>query len=453
MGKRGGMAFIPPFTRGTPPSCHPIAAGGARRGLRPGFTLAELMVSVAVLLVLMTMVAWIFSTATRASSVATASNELNAFARAAENQFGRDLDGLLKDSFIGIWYQLTEDPRYAGASPKRYLRTDRIVFFTAGDHSSIKQLRDQRSVRDWPSGQALIDPPGASGLLNPGPIRGSVAKVFLGHSYPTDQTDTANANTDPRTWVLARRSQVVTPDLDIVAVRHVLNSVDSVQADQMEFELRGPDTWERLWLSPTTADDPLADLFGTDGDHGLMTEKPEIYFDWLDFTGASTGIRYWGAMRRPVVNIKNNIGMHMLFLPGCAEFKVQRWIERDPLTGEALGPDSANGMPRWWPEDDRDGDGLANNGTSDFLANPMINTSGNTIGICEYFNAPLPAPPTPPVWLPGDGTPYYPLSGTRRWYYFTKDDIPKAIKVTIRLFDANKRIPDGQIFTMTFGLR
>ncbi|HQA44754.1 MAG TPA: prepilin-type N-terminal cleavage/methylation domain-containing protein, partial [Phycisphaerae bacterium] len=286
MGKRGGMAFIPPFTRGTPPSCHPIAAGGARRGLRPGFTLAELMVSVAVLLVLMTMVAWIFSTATRASSVATASNELNAFARAAENQFGRDLDGLLKDSFIGIWYQLTEDPRYAGASPKRYLRTDRIVFFTAGDHSSIKQLRDQRSVRDWPSGQALIDPPGASGLLNPGPIRGSVAKVFLGHSYPTDQTDTANANTDPRTWVLTRRSQVVTPDLDIVAVRHVLNSVDSVQADQMEFELRGPDTWERLWLSPTSGS-PLADLFGTDGNHGLMTEypNPETYFDWLDFTG------------------------------------------------------------------------------------------------------------------------------------------------------------------------
>jgi len=401
------------------------------------------MVSVAVLLVLMTMVAWIFSTATRASSVATASNELNAFARAAENQFGRDLDGLLKDSFIGIWYQLTEDPRYAGASPKRYLRTDRIVFFTAGDHSSIKQLRDQRSVRDWPSGQALIDPPGASGLLNPGPIRGSVAKVFLGHSYPTDQ-DTANANTDPRTWVLTRRSQVVTPDLDIVAVRHVLNSVDSVQADQMEFELRGPDTWERLWLSPTSGS-PLADLFGTDGNHGLMTEDPGAYFDWLDFTGASTGIRYWGAMRRPVVNIKNNIGMHMLFLPGCAEFKVQRWIERWPTNGAALGPNSRYGMPRWWPEEDPDGNGIPHEtDSSDF---PFVSSlSSNTVNIREYFNGPFP---------PGGDPPRYPSDPTTGapWLYFSADDVPRAIKITIRLFDQNQRIADGQVFTMTFGLR
>ena len=445
MGKRGGMAFIPPFTRGTPPSCHPIAAGGARRGLRPGFTLAELMVSVAVLLVLMTMVAWIFSTATRASSVATASNELNAFARAAENQFGRDFDGLLKDSFIGIWYQLTEDPRYAGASPKRYLRTDRIVFFTAGDHSSIKQLRDQRSVRDWPSGQALIDPPGASGLLNPGPIRGSVAKVFLGHSYATDPTNAATANPDPRTWVLARRSQVVAPDLDIVAVRHVLNSVDSVQADQMEFELRGPDTWERLWLSPTSGS-PLADLFGTDGNHGLMTEDPGAYFDWLDFTGASTGIRYWGAMRRPVVNIKDNIGMHMLFLPGCAEFKVQRWIERWPDSGAALGPNSRDGMPRWWPEEDPDGNGIPHEaGSCDFEAFRYVLT-GNTINIREYFNGPFP---------PGGDPPRYPSDPTTGapWLYFSADDVPRAIKITIRLFDQNLRIADGQVFTMTFGLR
>jgi len=406
------------------------------------------MVSVAVLLVLMTMVAWIFSTATRASSVATASNELNAFARAAENQFGRDLDGLLKDSFIGIWYQLTEDPRYAGASPKRYLRTDRIVFFTAGDHSSIKQLRDQRSVRDWPSGQALIDPPGASGLLNPGPIRGSVAKVFLGHSYPTDQTDTANANTDPRTWVLTRRSQVVTPDLDIAPVRHVLNSVDSVQADQMEFELRGPDTWERLWLSPTSGS-PLADLFGTDGNHGLMTENPNpgtYFFDWLDFTGASTGIRYWGAMRRPVVNIKDNIGMHMLFLPGCAEFKVQRWIERWPTNGAALGPNSRYGMPRWWPEEDPDGNGIPHEtDSSDF---PFVSSlSSNTVNIREYFNGPQPASSGLGV------TPRYPPGASQPWLYFSADDVPRAIKITIRLFDQNQRIADGQVFTMTFGLR
>lgn len=381
--------------------------------IRPAFTLAELMVSVAVLLVLMAMVGWIFSTATRSSGIATASNELNNAARAAETQFGRDFGGLIKNSFIGIWYQLSEDPRYAGQTPKRYLRTDRIVFFTAGDHSSIRQLMGPGDPKTW-SAELLTPPTNPTDLTLYRPIRGSVARVFLGHSLASDAGG-PTPETDPTKWILTRRSRVLAPELNVPAV--TMNAADAIAADQYEFERITLDEW-RFAL--------IGDYFG------------------------ANGVDNW--MRRPMVNTADGTGAHMLFIPGCAEFKVQRWIERDPLTGEALGPDSANGMPRWWPEDDRDGDGLANNGTSDFfLANPMINTSGNTIGICEYFNAPLPQPPTPPVWLPGDGTPFY-LSGTRRWYCFTKDDIPKAIKVTIRLFDANKRIPDGQIFTMTFGI-
>ncbi len=39
-----------------------------------------------------------------------------------------------------------------------------------------------------------------------------------------------------------------------------------------------------------------------------------------------------------------------------------------------------------------------------------------------------------------------------RWLRYSDQDLPKAIKVTVRLFDVNKRIADGQVITMTFGL-
>ena len=121
--------------------------GGRRHAqatVRRAFTLAELMVAVAVLLVLMTMVGWIFATATHATSVATASNELMGSARAIQAQIDRDFQGLLKDRFIGIWYQLSPDPTDptwdGGSTPTKWLRTDRIVFSTAGDQSTIQQM-------------------------------------------------------------------------------------------------------------------------------------------------------------------------------------------------------------------------------------------------------------------------------------------------------------------------
>jgi len=103
-------------------------------------------------------------------------------------------------------------------------------------------------------------------------------------------------------------------------------------------------------------------------------------------------------------------------------------------------------MPRWWPEEDPDGNGIPHEtDSSDF---PFVSSlSSNTINIREYFNGPQPASSGL-----GVNPPRYPTTGAP-WLYFSADDVPRAIKITIRLFDQNLRIADGQVFTMTFGLR
>jgi hypothetical protein len=40
------------------------------------------------------------------------------------------------------------------------------------------------------------------------------------------------------------------------------------------------------------------------------------------------------------------------------------------------------------------------------------------------------------------------MGGAPFWLYY--EDVPKAIKVTVRLFDKNERIEGGQEFTMVF---
>lgn len=390
---------------------------------RRGFTLMELMVSISVLLLLLTMVAWIFRTATHASGIATASNEQMGTLRTAEQQLGVDFEGLLRDSYFAMWYQLTQVPDPANPTQSKWVRTDRMVFFTAGDHSSIIQLVDQSDLLG--SGTVEVVPPDPwdkNQEQNYQPIRSSIARVFLGHAI-----DASTTGSDNRIWTLGRRLRVLVPQLA---------GVRAGDTDDFEYDVLSLDEWNRL-LRGQDSPNPnaaLAAVFGNNGNGGWMSETVDV-----------------GFMRRPNIKPKqlsaaNTEGRHMLFLPGCGEFKIQRWIEYWPADGKALGPNSPYGMPRWWPEDDIDGNGIPNEanttaaGTApdkcDFV-DPTTGTDG--LNIREYFNG-------PPAAVG------YPTTSNYPWYSHSAGEAPKAIKITIRLYDPNGRIPDGQVFTMTFTL-
>ncbi|MEP0841760.1 MAG: type II secretion system protein [Phycisphaerae bacterium] len=409
------------------------------RLLRPAFTLMELMVSVGVMLILMAMVAWIFRTATRASGAATGLNEIHGTLRTAQQTLESDFGGLLSDHFLAVWYQLTPVTDPVDPTRTRWVRADRMAFFTVGDHSSVRQLVDNGLV----SGTVSVVPPDR--LLESKrdfyqPLRSSIARVFLGHHgdpLRSSPLPTGNLNQ----WILARRARL----LDPVLAAALPSTYDPMSNDVYEYDRYGLAEWEGQLTG-----NKAVNVFGNNGNGGWLGESP-------------ADPRMW--MRRPIVDprlpdpdpanpSRPSNGMHMMFLPGCGEFKIQRWIERWPGDGTPLGPYSPHGMPRWWPEEDLDGDGNPQEaGLCDFLDYPgagQLQSAPLTLDIREYFNGPL----APPSTTGGVSTPYYPGGpAAGKWFAFSRNDVPKAIKITLRLYDQNARVPDGQVFTMTYTLR
>ncbi|GMU23008.1 MAG: hypothetical protein AMXMBFR13_30920 [Phycisphaerae bacterium] len=373
------------------------------------------MVSIGVLLLLMTMVGWIFATATRSSGVATANNEMMHLYRTAERQLRRDFEGLLDDAFIGTWYQLTAVPDPANPTTTKLVRTDRIVFFSAGDHKSVQNLYDPQTNRVV----AANDP-----AAIPMPVSAPVARISYGHYLAADPAASPR-EPDSTRWILTRRAKLIGPDLVFSGdpqVPPAAKPANTIGYDLAEFETETNSMGYPLtihdWRDPAQFTE--TSFFGAGG---LMREIG--YSSWI---------------RRPEVYPAQpdplKSGMHMFFLPGCAEFKVQRWLARDPLTNRMLDA----GKARWWPEEDRDGDGKA------LIVSPVPNPSTDfgAADLREYFNYPWPPGPWLPNQVPNYGD----------WYYRGgRDEVPRAIKITIRLYDPNRRIADGQVFTMVFPIR
>jgi hypothetical protein len=153
----------------------------------------------------------------------------------------------------------------------------------------------------------------------------------------------------------------------------------------------------------------------------------------------------WGMVDRWFA--RPSIDRRTYFIPDCAEFKLQRWIERDPLNRMPLA------VPRWYPEEDLDGDGVPNSprgpGASDFIAGAFL-PNGNEFNRMEYCNGanPMKAANVANIITPPANLGYVGAAGP--WIYCEPRDVPKAIKVTVRLFDEHERIEGGQEFTMVF---
>jgi prepilin-type N-terminal cleavage/methylation domain-containing protein len=432
---------------------------------RRGFTLAELMVSVGVLLVLLMMVSMIFSTATQASSKATANNEICARLRTLERQLRNDFNGLQKDAFIGIWYQLTPYPDPDDPTTNEWVRTDRLVFFTAGDHSTINQVWDPATNSFNASGNQAM------------PISSNMARVFYG--YTADSVDPTSTRGKEAKRLLARRVKLQTADFAPGTMadnppNQFDNGTGSVDDDRdssngfwdanddlydnWEYEYKSIEDWQNTTFYP------VEEYFNDAG-----TPNPPAYFEFGMMTEGSDVS--WIA--RPVINPAEQKGMHMYFLDGCAEFKVQRWIEHHPFTGFKLPqsiPDlSAYNHPMnpgklivgWWPQEDRNTNSLPNediidSGFSLLVDNPFAtHVSGEPWDICEYFYAPSPAGAVDgnAFQIAGENSTWRYSSTTNPNHWLFYDDAPKAIKITVRLFDPMKRMEKGQTYTMVFRLR
>lgn len=420
------------------PKTSPSGRAVRSRRFAPGFTLVELMVSVGILLIMLTMVGTIFSMASKASGQATAHNEIMGNFRALKSQLESDLRGLHKDSIVAFWHQITPITDPATGETKN-VRTDRMVFFAMGDFQTIEQLWDYRQHR--PADLAANQTDGVR------TIRASAARIFYGQELNSyNQSPASNV-------ILARRSKLLVPVVDQLAEgRDMPPGFDSASDyDAFEYESMSLAGWH--YFRGDNPDQRYHNFQKEFLNHGgFLDDSDKEYTTWN---------------RRPLISNDpqspdGRVGLHMQLVRGCVEFKVQVWREYDRCVNQdlthrqkcdgwqPLPMDSAEGhIPGsgrrneagWWPEDDVDGDGISLVSTetaqSDFASWQNPANGPRSSSIKAYYNGVQPAsPPLPPAW---DGLP--PVA------------FPRAIKVTVRLVDGNLRIKDGEVFTMVFPLR
>ncbi|MHC4445028.1 MAG: hypothetical protein ACYTA5_20715 [Planctomycetota bacterium] len=400
------------------------------------------MVSISVLLLLLAMVGAIFSMATKASSRANANNEIMGNLRALERQITQDLEGLQKESFMGIWYQLSDMDPGTGSGEVDLVRTDCIVFYTAGDHATIQLLIDDE------------------------PVKSSVARIYYGHGY--DETYSISEKEQNRT--LSRRAKLLAAN-DPTLPKPPPDSEPPSDYDNGAGGGKSDDGLDTSTDGRWDGDDDIYDdweyeLSTLDDWHNYINFPIEAFFEnKFSNEGMMTINSRVSWISRPIINPADNVGLHMYFIPGCAEFKIQRWIEYHPFTGQMLE------VPRWYPEEDRDGDGELNedDSDSDFIAHNTLKTDNefsNTPfiqddeNIKEYFNGPQPLQAIPKCGIIDDDDPnVFSESHTRfyngddgSWLSYGQTQVPKAIKVTVQLVDQHNRLEQRPPFTLVFSL-
>ncbi|MHC4088519.1 MAG: PilW family protein [Planctomycetota bacterium] len=364
------------------------------------FTLIELVVSIAILVMVISFAGVIFKVSIKAHRTATANTEIMQKLRALTDQLNNDFKDVRKDAPLMIWFfQDATDP------DQRY---DQIMSFADGDFQST-QLYDY-SVSPSP----VV--PAPTGV----PIRGNVARIYYGQAkvyapmpasfiYPWFQQ-----GRDSRNRVLSRR-------------RHILTS-DS-----------------RLALWP----DPI-DVAGTfDTQFGISNYMKNDFFehDSLSLAQWKTvdRIAYDGPILngcfdlRTIFDTRDPNTFQRLMCKGVSSFSIQ-WAYWDPVYAKF----------HWFPSSDPDGDGdpadshfqlmLMNN----YPVPPPAPAYAGFNAFGTFFNI-----PTGQInyWGPISEMIYAYDSINAVNKTFAVDFFPKALKFTFTLHESKDIIKGGRTFT------
>jgi prepilin-type N-terminal cleavage/methylation domain-containing protein len=416
--------------------------------VRRGFTLAELLVSIVVLVLILTMVSLIFSMSTEAAGKSKATITVLNNLRAFEQQIRDDLARLDDRKFVGLCYNILArrpvdrdrpvDPvTLDGAA---VTRADWLVFFARGDFETI--------------GDAGVNF-GDSVFSKTARIQYGILGTYLAPSNPT-------------------LKYLAEQELGRSAVLEV--SASSPAGDRYLQSFFPPMVYNTSfpYYFPTGSWDPNRN----GGVYDNWQFEPRTLSDWYDPT--QTPFLMWAnwllaGYRDPSNGVTNlwlglgyvdpavigGWGDRLRMIPGCVGFKVQRWAEKDPVN-----PLNAAWVPRWWPEDfefvpQPDGRVL-------FAPEKIPGTSPAVeprLGqrIWEYYNGPVDYP-EPAELPPGTPPPVYDWpqkvdeatpKNNLLWPWINRDfsgnpsggdfrraikaDFPKALKFTLKLVDPNRR--------------
>lgn len=157
---------------------HENVKAGRAIAPRRGFTLVELLIAVAVLLIVILATAKIFGSVSRVATLGQANADIMQEVAAIERQMRADLEAISPEGFLAIVsHRVRNDIRGTtnlldpSREPDEYLRSDQLVFFAGGTHS-----------------QQVYGPTGVN--LN---ATSTIARIYYGHGF---QLPTAPAGTD-----------------------------------------------------------------------------------------------------------------------------------------------------------------------------------------------------------------------------------------------------------------
>jgi len=153
------------------------------------FTLIELIVAVALLVLAITFSSMIFKVSLGTRRTAAANDEIMQKVRAITDQLSRDFTGLCKDAPLLIQFEQLNP-----TSPQ--FRFDQIMFFATGDFQSIQRYDGTPKT------------PTFSGA----PIRGNAARIYYGHADVFDSSGWRLYNDSNS---LSRRQHILTADTTI----------------------------------------------------------------------------------------------------------------------------------------------------------------------------------------------------------------------------------------------
>ncbi len=383
------------------------------------FTIVELLVAMALLVMMLSLSGLIFSTTVKAHRAATATVDISRHLTAVTSQITSDLDGLRKNAPLFIRFDHRANNR----------RFDAIHFFAGGDFQTTKQY----PVRWDSDGDGVLE---TSDDFRNETIRGTLARIYYGHANSVDFLRPPVTADFLTFQVLARKAHILTSydaltfdagEIPVVtaASGNPMYAPFAASFGLMQYPNPNPKyTVENGWeFNTITLDQWINALNYKDG-----SNPPVNANHFIDHCMANNS--------RPYVNLSDNETLHLLMAQGAMSFSVQWAYTPEDLNGAVTG--FTNGV-RWWPSRDPNGDG--DDKDSDF-GSPVMNKTA----FGAHFN--LAAGTTAADWFAVQNccTANHPLSPTAR-IAFKSTFYPKALKFTFTLRDGNGYFADGKTFT------
>jgi type II secretory pathway pseudopilin PulG len=233
------------------------------------FTLIELVVAIAILVMMISFAAVIFKVSIGSHRTAMANTEIMQKFRAITDQLNRDFKGFRKDGYLILHSDMLRRKEYVSSAAPADFGVDRVFYFSTGDFQS------------WFGSN----------------IRSNITKVYFGHDkFSLDPM----LNRVVSKWSLARDVKLITPGLSVI---------DSNSLSYAGFKADVPVT-EAYAKSLLISSIPIDIQADPNDVRGLMCRNVgEIKIEWTDGTKAPSGMILWFGLMMPSGHPVEEVGL------------------------------------------------------------------------------------------------------------------------------------------------